>query len=82
MAVSFWSLMYSRVGIRHILLPVLALITFFLPVNARAARMAAITLSVPTRYVHSVVETLNVKDLQAAADLLAAFLQDPEPLDG
>jgi len=29
LAVSFWSLMYSRVGIRHILLPVLALITFF-----------------------------------------------------
>lgn len=40
----------------------------------------AITLSVPTRYVHSIVETLNVKDLQAAADLLAAFLQDEDPL--
>jgi endoglucanase len=40
----------------------------------------AVTLSVPTRYVHSVVETLNVKDLQAAADLLAAFLGDPDPL--
>lgn len=29
LAVSFWSLMYSRVGIRHILLPVLALATYF-----------------------------------------------------
>ncbi len=29
LAVSFWSLMYSRVGIRHILLPVLALLTYF-----------------------------------------------------
>ncbi len=28
LAVSFWSLMYSRVGIRHILLPVLALATY------------------------------------------------------
>ena len=33
-----------------------------------------ITLSVPTRYVHSVVETVNVKDLQGTADLLAAYL--------
>jgi 4-amino-4-deoxy-L-arabinose transferase-like glycosyltransferase len=29
LAVSFWSLMYSRTGIRHILLPVLALASFF-----------------------------------------------------
>ncbi|MDX1416958.1 MAG: glycosyltransferase family 39 protein, partial [Candidatus Promineifilaceae bacterium] len=29
LAVSFWSLMYSRVGIRHILTPVLVLLTFF-----------------------------------------------------
>jgi hypothetical protein len=28
LAVSFWSLMYSRTGIRHVLLPVLALATF------------------------------------------------------
>ena len=40
----------------------------------------AITLSVPTRYVHSVVETLNVKDLEATADLLAGFLKVPDPL--
>jgi len=29
LAVSFWSLMYSRIGIRHILLPVLALASYF-----------------------------------------------------
>ena len=36
---------------------------------------AAITLSIPTRYVHSVVETVHVKDIQATIDLLAAFLE-------
>jgi endoglucanase len=53
--------------------------------DAGAIQMAregkpAITLSVPTRYVHSVVEMLNQKDLGAAADLLAAFLAEPKPL--
>jgi len=48
--------------------------------DARGIQMAregkpAITLSVPTRYVHSIVETLNKKDLKGAADLLAAYLQ-------
>ncbi len=38
------------------------------------------TLSVPTRYVHTVVEMLNVRDLEATADLLAAFLSTPDPL--
>jgi endoglucanase len=47
--------------------------------DARGIQMAregkaAITLSVPTRYVHSIVETLNVNDLEGAADLLAAYL--------
>ena len=32
-----------------------------------------ITLSVPTRYVHTVTETAHKKDLQAALDLLVAF---------
>jgi putative aminopeptidase FrvX len=34
----------------------------------------AITLSVPTRYVHSVNETVNKKDVKAGIDLLAAYL--------
>lgn len=34
-----------------------------------------ITLSVPTRYVHSNVETLNKEDLQNTAKLLAKFLE-------
>ena len=29
LAVSFWSLMYSRIGLRHILTPVLVLVTFY-----------------------------------------------------
>jgi len=32
-------------------------------------------LSVPTRYVHTVVETVDMNDLNAAVDLLAAWLQ-------
>jgi endoglucanase len=35
---------------------------------------AVVTLSVPTRYVHSVVEAAHKKDIQAAIDLLVAFL--------
>jgi putative aminopeptidase FrvX len=34
----------------------------------------AITLSVPTRYIHTVTEAVHKKDAQAAADLLAAWL--------
>ena len=34
----------------------------------------SITLSVPTRYVHSVNETVNMKDVKAGIDLLAAYL--------
>ncbi|HSI36210.1 MAG TPA: M20/M25/M40 family metallo-hydrolase [Tepidisphaeraceae bacterium] len=35
----------------------------------------AMTLSVPTRYIHTVTETIHKKDLQAAIDLLAAWLE-------
>ncbi|HNR24900.1 MAG TPA: M42 family metallopeptidase [Candidatus Bipolaricaulis anaerobius] len=35
---------------------------------------AVVTLSVPTRYVHSVVEAAHVDDIEAAIALLAAFL--------
>lgn len=36
---------------------------------------AAATLSVPTRYVHSVNETASLADIDATIDLLAAFLE-------
>ena len=36
----------------------------------------AMTYSVPTRYVHSVTETIHKKDLQSAIDLLAAWLAE------
>jgi putative aminopeptidase FrvX len=36
---------------------------------------AAITISVPTRYVHTVNEMVNASDLQAAAALLARYLE-------
>jgi len=35
---------------------------------------AVCTISVPTRYVHSVVEMIHKDDLKASVDLLAAFL--------
>jgi putative aminopeptidase FrvX len=36
----------------------------------------SITLSVPTRYVHTVNETAHVNDIQAAVDLLARYLEE------
>jgi endoglucanase len=42
---------------------------------------AVITLSLPTRYVHSVVEMAHRKDLEAAINLLAAFLETAESID-
>jgi endoglucanase len=35
----------------------------------------AMTLSVPTRYIHTVTESVSKKDLQSAIDLLAAWLE-------
>lgn len=35
----------------------------------------SMTYSVPTRYIHTVVETVNKNDLQAAVDLLAKWLE-------
>jgi endoglucanase len=35
----------------------------------------AMTLSVPTRYIHTVTETIHKNDLQSAIDLLAAWLE-------
>jgi endoglucanase len=40
-----------------------------------------ITLSLPTRYLHSVVEMAHCEDLEAAIDLLAAFLETADQID-
>lgn len=37
--------------------------------------VAAVTISIPTRYLHSVVEAAHKDDIQASIDLLAAFLE-------
>ena len=34
------------------------------------------TLSVPTRYVHTVNETVHGKDVDASVDLLARYIED------
>jgi endoglucanase len=34
-----------------------------------------ITLSVPTRYIHTVTETIHQRDLHATVDLLEAYLK-------
>ncbi|CAN5505567.1 hypothetical protein BH10PLA1_BH10PLA1_19900 [soil metagenome] len=35
----------------------------------------AMTLSIPTRYIHTVTESVHLRDLQSAIDLLAAWLE-------
>jgi len=35
----------------------------------------AMTLSIPTRYIHTVTEAIHIRDLQSAIDLLAAWLE-------
>jgi endoglucanase len=35
-----------------------------------------ITISIPTRYIHSVVESVNKADLQASVDLVAAWIEE------
>ncbi|MGC9529376.1 MAG: M42 family metallopeptidase [Candidatus Bipolaricaulaceae bacterium] len=42
---------------------------------------AAVTLSIPTRYVHSAVEAAHKRDIQATIDLLVSFLQRCHQLD-
>lgn len=43
--------------------------------------VAAATLSIPTRYLHSVVECAHKQDIQSAIDLLAAFLEEVQEGD-
>ncbi len=45
------------------------------------AGAAVVTLSLPSRYVHSVVEMSHRDDLKAAIDLLAAFLETASEID-
>ncbi|MEX2501732.1 MAG: M20/M25/M40 family metallo-hydrolase, partial [Trueperaceae bacterium] len=42
------------------------------------AGVASITLSTPSRYVHTVTEMVAKRDLEAAVTLLGAFLHDPD----
>ncbi len=42
---------------------------------------AVVTLSIPTRYVHTAVEAAHKNDIQAAVDLLAAFLERCHEVD-
>ena len=37
--------------------------------------VAVVTISIPTRYVHTVVETAHKEDIEAAINLLVAFLE-------
>jgi len=41
-----------------------------------------ITISIPTRYIHSVVESVHKDDLQASIDLVAAFLEEAHNFSG
>ncbi len=43
--------------------------------------VASVTISVPTRYVHTVVETANKEDIQSAIDLIAAYLEESTDRD-
>jgi len=45
------------------------------PMQRSGRGIRAMTLSVPTRYIHTTSECIHLRDLQAAVDLLAAWLQ-------
>lgn len=45
------------------------------PMQRSGRGIRAMTLSVPTRYIHTTSECIHLKDLQAAVDLLAAWLE-------
>jgi endoglucanase len=43
--------------------------------------VAVVTISIPTRYVHTVVETAHKEDIEAAINLLVAFLETCQEAD-
>lgn len=45
------------------------------------AGVPAITISIPSRYVHTVNETAHVRDIQASIDLLARYLEEAHTSD-
>ena len=45
------------------------------PMQRSRGGFRTMTLSVPTRYIHTVTECIHKRDLQAAIDLLAAWLE-------
>ena len=45
------------------------------PMQRSGRGIRAMTLSVPTRYIHTTSECIHLRDLQAAVDLLAAWLE-------
>lgn len=45
------------------------------PMQRSRGGFRAMTLSVPTRYIHTVTECIHTRDLQAAIDLLAAWME-------
>jgi endoglucanase len=45
------------------------------PIQRSRSGVRSMTLSVPTRYIHTVTECTHKRDLQAAIDLLAAWLE-------
>jgi endoglucanase len=52
------------------------------PIQRARSGCRAITLSVPTRYIHTVTETIHRKDLEATLSLLRAFCEEGEPFEG
>ncbi|MEE2778190.1 MAG: M42 family metallopeptidase [Acidobacteriota bacterium] len=50
-------------------------------IQRAAEAVPSITLSIPTRYLHSVVETIYGPDLEATVDLLARFLETVHDVD-
>ena len=45
------------------------------PMQRARGGYRTMTLSVPTRYIHTVTECIHTRDLQSAIDLLAAWLE-------